>query len=280
MIAFTKGAASPDLLRLQAVQKSLAERFFSWTDAHGLTAFLVCGSALGAVRHGDMIPWDDDIDIGMLRADFEKLVAAYAADPMPGIFLQHWKSEPGYPYAFAKLRLEGTTVSERAFLDTDLHQGIFVDIFPFDFLPASPLMQRIQQWCLLLISLVVMSYSRNAATTSRNRLLRWVRLAAWSIRSLMPVGVLISWRERLSNPGWLKRSESLACFEMWGIRFARRSWVPCSMLLPVRQLRFGELTVPVPGRVEEYLTQAYGDYGAFPPENQQRPLHITAVDFG
>jgi lipopolysaccharide cholinephosphotransferase len=280
MIAYTGGRPSAALLRLQREEKRLAVVLVEFCEARGLAPFLVAGSALGAWREGDFIAWDDDIDFGMLRSDYEAFIAAWKLEPHPGISLQSHHTEKGYPLAYAKLRLDGTQVVEDAALPEGHHHGIFIDIFPFDRLPQSLLLRQLQLLALEAINLFVMSYSTYTAQNSQLAPLRWLRWVAFGLRPIVPVRGLIALRELINQMRMEQGSDELACFEMYGIRFARRTWVKRDVLVPPQRARFGNLTMPVPARCDDYLTGVFGDYRCLPPEKKRQPLHVRAVDFG
>ena len=106
MTTYIDGQASESLQRLQRVLARVTAQLFDWCRDHDLTMVLVAGSALGAERHGDFVPWDDDIDIGMTRADFDRFIDLFQTKPVPGMVLQSWQTEAEYPYSFAKVRLD------------------------------------------------------------------------------------------------------------------------------------------------------------------------------
>ena len=130
------------------------------------------------------------------------------------------------------------------------------------------------------INIVVMSYSPAVTRHSPRPLVKGLRTMLLTLRPVLPIRGLTRLRDWLSNPPWIARRCERVCFEMWGIRFARRTRVPEDWLVPTRQARFGHGTLPVPGQVERYLEAAFGDYHALPPEDQRHPLHITAAEFG
>lgn len=280
MTDFVDGVPSPRLQRLQAVEKDLADQFFRWCERHDLTAFLVCGSALGAVRHGDMIPWDDDIDIGMLRAEFERMFRLFARDPIPGTYLQSHRNEADYPFPFAKLRLDGTSVSEPAFTSPRAHSGIFIDVFPFDALPRSALLRRIQQVALGILNLFIMPPSPEVLAATRSPVLRFTKRVIGTLRPILPRRALTASREWWARLPGTSKGGIVDSFGMYGIRFGPETPIAVDRLVPPVRTRFGVIDAWLPRESELYLTSLFGDFRRLPPEHMRKPGHVIAVDFG
>ena len=120
-----------DRKKLWAICLDLLRRFDLLCKTAGLHYFLVEGSLLGAVRHKGMIPWDDDIDIGMFRAGYEKLKLLKGSIGEP-YFLQVPGTEKGLALSFLKFRNSRTTALSKSFAFESFNQGMAIDIFPFD----------------------------------------------------------------------------------------------------------------------------------------------------
>jgi lipopolysaccharide cholinephosphotransferase len=127
--------SSEDLRRLQLTELEIATEVTDLCDKHGIPYVLLGGSALGARRHQGFIPWDDDIDMGMLRKDFDRFVEITETELPRSLYLQYWLDDPHMGAPFAKVRLNNTRVLESTSKDTGGHKGISIDIFPFDNVP-------------------------------------------------------------------------------------------------------------------------------------------------
>jgi len=113
------------------------DAFHLFCKEQGLTYYMLGGTMLGAIRHQGFIPWDDDIDIGMPRADYEKMLT-YAEkiggqSGLPnGYRLRNWRFESNVPYAFTHFEdIRTTYVEQRRCKDTYLG-GVSLEIFPLD----------------------------------------------------------------------------------------------------------------------------------------------------
>ena len=133
-----------ELARLQdALYATLAE-VDRICRRHAIRYFVTGGTAVGAYFWQRILPWDDDIDIGMMRPDYERFLTIAAEELGPRFFLQTPATEPHTPFFFAKVRMNGSRFSESTFRHIAMHQGIFIDIFPFDKVPSQPWLEHLQ----------------------------------------------------------------------------------------------------------------------------------------
>ena len=130
---------------IRAVQNRILE-IMKYIDAlcrqNDIVYYIMGGTALGAVRHGGFIPWDDDLDIFMTPDQYEKFKKVFEEQRSEQFVLQEWRTTPDY-LEYAKVRMNGTTFIEEAFKDRrDMHQGIYVDIMILHKVPMSSFVQK------------------------------------------------------------------------------------------------------------------------------------------
>lgn len=123
-----------DLKRLQNTALSILNFFDMYCQAHALKYFLIGGALLGATRYNRFIPWDDDIDVAMFREDYDKLQMIWEKEPIQDYFLQSSKSDPLFARGILKLRLNDTEIIEKCCRNVKIHNGIYIDIFPIDYI--------------------------------------------------------------------------------------------------------------------------------------------------
>ena len=116
---------------IQAKLLDMMKWFHAYCEENGLRYYALGGTALGAVRHGGFIPWDDDLDVGMPRADYDRINALCEN----GTGNAHYRIEaPGqnrdFIYPFCKAYDTETTLVENARIK--VKRGVYIDIFPLD----------------------------------------------------------------------------------------------------------------------------------------------------
>lgn len=239
-----------EMKSLWKVQLDLLKKLLEVCAKHHLRIWAEGGTLLGTVREHGYIPWDDDIDMAMLREDYDKLVEIAPSEFKHPFFFQCGYTEKIYPRGHAQLRMDGTTamVPAPAFVNT--HQGIFIDIFPFDYMPddEGALNQLIDK--------------RNAAFT------RLLRIASFDL--LHPLRSLYYSCFRHSFQKEYKEFENLLreynpadCNRVCCLgfiadtdRFLRsKEWYEGTTWLP-----FEDIQMPVPSGFHQVLTKQYGDY--------------------
>lgn len=125
---------NPDGSTLRIAQLQMLEILKCVDDIcrkHNIPYWLSSGTLLGAVRHGGFIPWDDDLDIEMLKEDYEKLIPILKKELPTDYILQDNTTEKDYPFLFAKVRSNKSQIKE-SFIYKLQNEGLYIDIFPLE----------------------------------------------------------------------------------------------------------------------------------------------------
>lgn len=271
------------LRKVQLTQLSIAKEIKRVCDKHNIDYFLDSGTLLGAVRHGGFIPWDDDMDIGMTRENYNRFLEVAETELGENYFLQTWETDANYPMPFAKIRLNGTKYIENVFEKAQMHQGIYVDIFPYDVWPQKRSKQK-KLWRkrLFLQAMIMMKchYLKFKSDAAWKYILKAIMLTFIKFLSLFYTKKELM-KKYDSMVAKFNQVESDNVYEQT-VNFKFGYWVlPKTCLEKSIELQFEDEVFKCPSNYDEYLSTAYGDYMKLPPEEKRAKGHnIIEVDFG
>lgn len=255
------------LKKIQETELEILTEFDRICRKHGLTYFLDSGTALGAVRHGGFIPWDDDIDVGMPREDYEKFMSIAPTEMDPAFFLQNKVTDPKSPYYFAKIRKNNTLFMEWNKRNMDIHHGIYIDIFPYDNLPDDQTeREAFLSKCKKLYQLYVYRTIPDRDAPPQKGL-KWMVMA--SVRRMLHYLVMpipLSYLEKKSNELYQSHNQQETRYTsccIYGFTFMK------DHLYPVKEIQFEDKVFFGPADTDAYLTSLYGDYMTLPKEEDR-----------
>ncbi len=255
---------------LQQKQLRLLKIFTSLCEEWNLTYYLACGSALGAVKYGGFIPWDDDVDVAMPRSDYERFLVQ-AQERLPeGIFLQNFRTDPAFPQIYSKLRDDDTAFVEKSSCHLPIHHGVFIDIFPLDGYPEDPVQQRTLEW-----KKRVYLHLLGTAFAPPKGCLRYLLYAMKRLLGFHRHTCKIADRYDHLVKQYPADNSSLWCNH--GNWQGKREYAPREQYGPGVWGSFEGHPVRLPSQWDDYLTQKYGDYTQDLPKVQQVGHHSVTI---
>ena len=239
-------------LRMTLVQ--ILDVFVKICKENGLRYCLCGGTCIGAVRHKGFIPWDDDIDVKMPRADFEKFISITAKDNNSNYFLDYYITNPSYGRCFAKLCKKNTLYIE----PNGLRQSIYIDVFAQDKVPGPEYIANsiIPKLIHKLDALTTIRREGLVGRDFKTSVIYW--LTRW-----MPVKWFFKWETKL-----MTRFEKTDAkyYVNYGSRYDLvKETIPISEFEPYAQKEFEGKMYNVPHNWDLYLSNVYGDYLTLPP---------------
>lgn len=254
------------------IQLDLLSDIHSFCEENGLTYYLMFGSLIGAVRHKGFIPWDDDIDICMPRKDYLAFQEKYNQKPQrscsKAIFCE---TEKNYYYPFGKLIDTRTILNES--VNSNCELGVYVDIFPLDYLSQNNLKNVIARHKLLFfrnvlcLNLLPGSNRRKGIKKILHALLNKV---SFLVNMNLVSCIMNSVARRVNKEGNGELIGIIANVDKNGInRNYKAEWFDHKSLI-----KFEDRNVYIPASYNDILTHIYGDYMTLPPVENRISLHV------
>lgn len=238
---------------------------------NNIVYYIMGGTALGAVRHGGFIPWDDDLDIFMTPDEYQKFRAVMENECNDQFILQEWHSIPEY-LEYAKVRMNGTTFIEENFKDRkDLHQGIYVDIMILHKVSENELVQKWVYYCSKFVTLYGLS-QRNWKPKTKVQALVLVSLKILPCRLMAKIcyKAIYKYDDLEKNYKY--------CYWITPAKFRNGLFDKEFFSEPV-DIAFEDTFLLGSEKIKEYLEYRYGDYMKLPSKEQQEAaVHAMIFD--
>lgn len=266
------------LPKLHSCQLIIAREIKRICEKHNIKYFIIAGTLLGAVRHGGFIPWDDDMDIGMLREDYEKFLKVAKTNLGADFFLQTPETDKNYGLPFAKILLNGTVLVE-ATAGSNAKKGIFIDIFPFDVAPQNEADRENHNKQTYFYKRLLLAKLNYNVCAKNDYVKRAVYFALKILSAFYSHDKLVAKLEgeitRYNN----QQSEDIV--NIGGAYGYKKETIKADWVRDTVEITFEDMTISAPVDYIKYLETFYGDYMTPPPEDKRYNRHsVTELDFG
>lgn len=260
--------------KIKAIQDtvySILVEFDRICQKHGLKYSLEGGTLLGAVKYSGFVPWDDDIDVIMLRKDYEAFLKIAPTELNKDFFLQSQENIKDFPLNYAKLCKNDTIIKDYAYSHiTDMHHGLFIDIFPIDNCLTGK--ARIQR---KILGLLTSSRSRKLSLEHGNG---WKNLIK-ALVALLPLGVLNTLIKATCTV--FNGLETKYRYEVCNST-ERFDPLDASIYDDHVQMSFRDGQYPVVSRYDDFLKSRFGDnyMNTLPPPEKRKISHFHKIEIG
>ena len=237
---------------------------------HDIPYFIQGGSAIGAFYNKGIVPWDDDVDVGMTRENYNRFLEVAPKELGAEYFLEWFGTESNTPFYFAKVKRNNTLFVEHIWKDMDIHHGVFVDIFPYDRVPNNKTLEKLHRfsvkfWVNCFMGKQIWLWRHCGKCQIENPLPKsWISCAAIRVvSSLLSRKAIYNKMCRVMGRYNNCETEYINIVRMPKDQIRRR-YAENPVLM-----EFGGMMIPVPDNVEEYLRHHYPNLRPVLPVEEQ-----------
>lgn len=264
--------------RLHQVDMDIVKDVVRICDAHGFKYYMLGGTMLGAIRHKGFIPWDDDIDLGMPRDDYEAFLEIAPKELGEHLKVINYRNDPNYMYYITRIQDTDTRAVEERIGNDNKYTCVSIDIFPIDGTPNNPLLRKIYFFRVMyhraLMSLCYKdSIDRKRKRSKKERLLL-------QILECVPIEKMTTpYKQKCKIDKLLRKQKVQGSRYIGNIMgaYRTREIVPAEFYGEGAYYPFEDMQLRGMAKADDYLRWTYGDYMKLPPEDQ-RKTHFKVLE--
>lgn len=261
--------------QLKKAQLKIAKEIRRICDKNGINYFLDAGSMLGAVRHKGFIPWDDDMDIGMLDDEYRKFLEIAPKELSDEFFLDNYYNNDEYGLVFSKVKMKNTIYREKIGPKNAKNQEIFVDVFPYFSRSENNWKRKIQSIKLRILSQILMAQSGYCVWENNKGISKLKFFPIIVVSKILKKSYV--WKKIEKSYNKYKDTSTVGihdgvCYDYW---FYNREF-----LNSFCEIEFEGELFKIPEKYDDILTLIYGDYMELPPVEERRTHEIVELYIG
>ena len=265
-----------ELRKVQLLELKVLKEIKGICTKHDIKYFLTGGTLIGAVRHKGFIPWDDDIDIAMMRPDYDRFIEIAPKELGPEFSLLAIQHDPKIGTFFSKVVLNGTTYRNIQQPADAKNFGFLVDVLPYDNIYDNKLLAKLY-FCWLNFCVVLYSMKNgyhNGTTKFKRFVAEAMNICFFWVPKEWLRNTIINYPYRLNK----KKTNTKAYLSgRYGIPREMRS---AYLFGEYTELPFEDDTFMVLKEYHAFLTELFGDYMKLPPVEQRVTHQVAELDFG
>ena len=264
--------------KLHRADMAILKEVIKICDEHGLKYYALGGTMLGAIRHKGFIPWDDDIDLGMPREDYEFFLKIAPSALSKTLKLINYKTDKDYHYYITRIQDVETKVMENRYESEGKYTHVSIDIFPLDGSPDNSLLRKLYFLRLMIHRAMMALHYKNGIDKERKRGI--VEKIFLRVITLLPTDKMYNaYRQKEKIDKILKKYDMWTSVVSGNIMGAYRTveMIPTAWYGKEAFYQFEDIKIRGIKEYDKYLHHLYGDYMQLPPVNA-RKIHFRIVE--
>lgn len=264
---------------LHRVDMEIVKNVIDICEKNNLEYFMLGGTMLGAIRHKGFIPWDDDIDLGLPRKDYDRFLEIAPKQLADNLKLVNYKNDSNYHYYITRiLDVDTKVIEERIGNETEKYTNASIDIFPLDGTPNNKILRQIY-FFRVLYHRALMSLCYKDSIDQKRKRSKKEKVLLWVMMKLPIEKMTTPYKQKEKIDKILKKQDFYNSKYVGNIMGAYRTKeiVPKEFYGKGKMYEFENIQMNGLELYDEYLKYTYGDYMKLPPEDK-RKTHFKIIE--
>ena len=257
-----------DKRKIQLLELEILQEVDAICRRNGIHYTMGYGSLIGTIRHDGFIPWDDDVDICLMRKDYVRFKEICKKELGPRFFYQSNDTDPEYYLLYDKIRLNGTVFKESHLSSYNIHHGVYIDIFPIDYIPDCRIKQTLQFVCFHFFRSGLMS--KYLVLEARGWKKKIIAAVLRTLYFLIPLSSLYKNANKVAT--WYDNSPSKRIMNLLTPYYMKEIF-NADLYKEYTEHKFEGMMVKIVKQYDLFLKQIYGDYMKLPPTEKRNTRH-------